>query len=112
MLEDCLLDDYVTVNATLENANAATQQWLKKFWKVFKLIGVQLDAIADYPLIPTLRNRYVSLSHCRTSSVIVADLSRHRLQAECLTQMHFELVNWTALPKDVRSSLPAAPSIY
>jgi sacsin len=101
-----LLNDYVTKNTTLEQADAETRLWIKRFWKVFKYLEISPDSIADYPLIPTLRpDSYVSRNHCRNSSVIVSNFVDNQLQAECLAQMHFTLVDSASIQRDVRSTL-------
>jgi hypothetical protein len=103
-----LLNDYVTMNTTLEDADVVTQLWIKKFWKVFKHLKISPDSIANYPLIPILRTGsscYVSRNYCQTASVIIANFENNQLQSRCLAQMGFTLVNVASIPRDAQSML-------
>ena len=108
-----LLGDCVPLTPTLSNPDFATQERIKKFWKVFPFLSLSpFTGIAGYPLIPTqTAGLYHSLNYCKASDVIVAD-TVETLVSTCLTQMGFTLINASALPKEIRSVLVPTPLTF
>lgn len=101
-----LLSDYVDVMPILENADPIIQLWVKNFWKTFSSLDIPISTITHYPLIPTLQSgRYLSLTYCKTPSIILANFANQEWLSQCLSQMGFTLVNVALLSSDVRTAL-------
>ncbi|KAF9446298.1 hypothetical protein P691DRAFT_733572 [Macrolepiota fuliginosa MF-IS2] len=101
-----LLNDFLLPSPVLDNAEPALCTWIGKFWKAFSGLRISMTAISNYPLVSTtILGNYVSISHCKTCSIIVADFSGHEWLAQCFTQMGFTPVDTTRLSLTVQPAL-------
>lgn len=105
-----LLEDNIPRSENLENAPMETRKWIRDFWHIFPLLKVSTTATASFPLIPTIRpGHYLSLSHCNTPSVILADFSNYKEKwlGDCLSKMGVMVINASSLSTVLKSSLPS-----
>ncbi|PPR03604.1 hypothetical protein CVT24_007593 [Panaeolus cyanescens] len=108
-----LISDTLSKQETLENASRATANWIADFWRFwvdYKSLGIKVQDIREFPLVPTTSpNQYVSLKACEQSgcALLIQKASWKKPLEEALQSLGlFTVCPWSEnLPPGVSENL-------